>query len=445
MPHPMRINILSLRLLGVIIVLMILAGLASLSLMIAITHRSAVEDRMREMVYLAQHDLLEKGYGVAFKGINSQSIWYGDKKAMERAPQAWQRDFPSQLIFATKSLLSTSKSGSVVYAVETNVVVEPVRYGALLVAIPADAFSAMLRHYLIMGLLAVLSLAVLIGFPFALVIEWFVVFPLRKMIADMVAFTHDPYAPRALPEEGESGSIITEAETALARMAGVARNELVQRDKLASLGEGIAKINHDMRNVLSSAVLLSDSLEASTDPSVKKAAPIVSQAIERAVLLCGQILTYIKTPEAINCGSINMRQMVTECAEGIGIKITYTGPDELHGDGGHFFRLIHNLASNASGAGADLLEISVWRAGSLVIMDFADNGPGFAEAAREHLFKPFAGSTRGSSGLGLSIARDIAVAHGGDLSLTRSNEYGSEFRVRLPISVLGESSAHRWW
>ena len=64
---------------------------------------------------------------------------------------------------------------------------------------------------------------------------------------------------------------------------------------------------------------------------------------------------------------------------------------------------------------------------------------------KDKIFKPFTGSTRGSTGLGLCISRDIAIAHGGDLRLTRSNENGSEFRLRLPVEVLGEMRPIRFW
>ena len=57
------------------------------------------------------------------------------------------------------------------------------------------------------------------------------------------------------------------------------------------------KINHDMRNVLATAVLLSDSLENSKDPKVASAGPVVSQAIQRAVDLCSHMLLYLKQPE----------------------------------------------------------------------------------------------------------------------------------------------------
>ena len=178
---------------------------------------------------------------------------------------------------------------------------------------------------------------------------------------------------------------------------------------------------------------------------LKKSAKIVNKAIERAATLCGQMLTFIQSPENITPAQSNMRAIVGECAAEMAIKITYSGPDELMVDSGYFFRLIHNLVNNAAKAGADEISITIWKAGSYAVMDVADNGPGIDAKTKALLFKIFAGSTKGSSGLGLCISRDIAVAHGGDLRLTRSNENGSEFRLRLPVEVLGDTSRHRFW
>ncbi len=63
----------------------------------------------------------------------------------------------------------------------------------------------------------------------------------------------------------------------------------------------------------------------------------------------------------------------------------------------------------------------------------ADTGPGIPEKARVHLFEPFAGSTRsGGTGLGLAIAKELAVAHGGDLALIRTGAEGTVFRITIP-------------
>jgi len=89
--------------------------------------------------------------------------------------------------------------------------------------------------------------------------------------------------------------------------------------------------------------------------------------------------------------------------------------------------------------------ISVWRTGRSTVMDISDDGPGLSESARAGLFIPFQSSSRGSTGLGLSIARDIAFAHGGNLKLSRSSEAGTEFLLRLPYHVIHDTIKKRWW
>jgi signal transduction histidine kinase len=68
-----------------------------------------------------------------------------------------------------------------------------------------------------------------------------------------------------------------------------------------------------------------------------------------------------------------------------------------------------------------------------VLIHVADNGAGIPEKVRERLFQPFAGSVRsGGTGLGLVISRELARAHGGDLSLVRTGPEGTTFRVEIP-------------
>jgi signal transduction histidine kinase len=62
-----------------------------------------------------------------------------------------------------------------------------------------------------------------------------------------------------------------------------------------------------------------------------------------------------------------------------------------------------------------------------------DTGPGVPERVRANLFQPFAGSGRaGGTGLGLAIARELAQAHGGELSLVDHEGSGASFELRLP-------------
>ena len=117
-----------------------------------------------------------------------------------------------------------------------------------------------------------------------------------------------------------------------------------------------------------------------------------------------------------------------------GMEVIYEGPSQIFADRKIMFRILLNLARNAGIVGATELKIDIWRAGHLGVIDILDNGPGISEDARRTLFQAFK-TKAGNTGLCLAIARDLAVALGGNLKLTRSNQDGSEFRLQLPKQI----------
>jgi len=102
-------------------------------------------------------------------------------------------------------------------------------------------------------------------------------------------------------------------------------------------------------------------------------------------------------------------------------------------------RMVRNLLENAARHGAPPIEVSLSQAGSaLLFLDICDRGPGVPEAEREPIFTPFyrragASEAEGGVGLGLSLVRQIARRHGGDVECLPRADGGSCFRVTLPI------------
>ena len=222
------------------------------------------------------------------------------------------------------------------------------------------------------------------------------------------------------------------------------RNTLIalrQRERLADIGEAVAKINHDMRNVLTSATLVADTLIASEDPRVRRAAPHVVRSLEQSVILCQSMMDYLAETPIPEQDIITMPDLATETAADSGIQVNYSGPDHLYLDRTMMARILLNLARNAAAAGATEVSIDIWRAGQLGVVDIADDGPGIPRGQWEDLFLAFRSRQRGGTGLGLAIARDLAVAQGGNLKLTRSTEDGSEFRLQLPVEMFSDPAS----
>jgi signal transduction histidine kinase len=221
-------------------------------------------------------------------------------------------------------------------------------------------------------------------------------------------------------------------------------SSLQQRARLAALGTAVAKIQHDLRNILSSAQLASDQLSKSEDPSVQRLAPRLVSSIDHAVALATNTLRYGRADEhPPQRRKIRVKPVVDEALEAALSGKERVIPDDLvdtaieaDADAAQLFRILLNVLRNASEALAETggtVTVTATRDGTATKIDIADNGTGIPEKIRERLFQPFAGTTRvGGSGLGLAIARDLARAHGGDVTLVKSDERGTQFRVTIP-------------
>jgi signal transduction histidine kinase len=215
----------------------------------------------------------------------------------------------------------------------------------------------------------------------------------------------------------------------------------------------VAKINHDLRGALSSALMVSDRLESSDDPQVRKLAPTVIASIERAVALCSQTLDYAGGNEKIvKRQRFELQPLVAE------IKTMMEAPEEhaitledrtldvLHvdGDRDQIYRILNNLCRNAAESGATRIAISAKSGTNGTEIDIRDDGPGLPPRAQEKLFQPFEGSARaGGTGLGLAIARELAQGHGGDLTLVSTDADGTLFRLTLPQDTDNHSTVRQ--
>ncbi len=273
-------------------------------------------------------------------------------------------------------------------------------------------------------------------------LQWLLVRPMRRIADSMNAFSENPEDVRHVIRPSGRRDEIGRAERQLAAMQDGLRAALTQKAHLAALGIAVAKINHDLRGMLSSALVVSDRLETSEDPEVRRLAPTLIDAIDRAVALCGQTLAYAGSGRAeARRERFQLRPVAAEIGAtleapgGGAVAVENAIPEDcpVEGDRDQIFRILGNLCRNAAEAGATGIELSAAAAAGSVAVDVRDNGPGLAPRAREKLFQPFEGSARaGGTGLGLAISRELARAHGGDLTLVSSDRAGTHFRLSLP-------------
>jgi signal transduction histidine kinase len=295
----------------------------------------------------------------------------------------------------------------------------------------------------------VAGVAALAGVIVYLALNLFLVRPMQRITFSMERFRADPEDPAAQIQLSGRRDEIGRAEAELDRMQTELRAALNSRMRLAALGEAVAKINHDLKNMLTSAQLASERLAASKDPKVSQALPRLERALDRAVKLAADVLVYGKTQEiAPEPQTVPLAEALKEAAAEArladsGVKLTskIVAADQVTADPDQLHRILVNLLRNARQAiehqegrvGPGRVEVSLESVGGSSLIRISDDGPGVPERLRERLFQPFAGSGRpDSTGLGLAIARELAQGHGGDLTLSVTGDQGTVFELRLP-------------
>ncbi len=285
-----------------------------------------------------------------------------------------------------------------------------------------------------------------------LLVQRMMVRPIERLVENMSHFREDPEDTTRVMRPGSRLVEIAAAETTLAEMQTQVRESLRERARLAALGEAVAKISHDLRNILASAQLAADRIEHSRDPVARTIGPKLIGALDRAIRLCDGTLNFGRAEEAPpEPRRIALAALVGEVAETVfpdggeagHVAFENRVPEALviEADPEHLFRVLANLVRNARQAIENTgrpgcVAVVARQNERCVEIDIEDDGPGLPTKALDHLFKPFKGAARkGGIGLGLAIAQELARMQGGRLELVSSTTEGTQFRVTLPAAA----------
>ena len=274
--------------------------------------------------------------------------------------------------------------------------------------------------------------------------------PIRDLRASMMAFAAAPDDPARIIRPSDRSDELGVAERELAGMQAELQKTLGEQKHLANLGLAVSKINHDMRNILASARLVSDRLSLVKDPSVQVFAPKLVRTLDRAVGYTEGVLAYGRAHEAPPSRRLlRLRALVEEVEELLGLEqeaeIEFVNAVEqgleVDADAEQLFRVLMNLCRNAAqamgGEPGDAvvrrLTVEADRQGSVSRITVCDTGPGLPPKARDNLFAAFRGAARsGGTGLGLAIAHELVRAHGGTIELVESIGGRTVFAIVIP-------------
>ena len=242
-----------------------------------------------------------------------------------------------------------------------------------------------------------------------------------------------------VPGGGEIGHLADRFREMTARLAEA---EELERNFLMS-------VSHELRTPLTAirghVAALREGVV--TDPdTVDASLQTVAEEAERLGRLVGDVLDLAKLDahrftvltEEVDMGRLLERAFSTFAEEARQRGIEYTSEAEaapvIVSDGDRVLQIISNLLSNAFRWTPDggRIDLALQTANGVVTVDVADSGPGIGADARERIFRPFWSTDGRGTGLGLPIARELAVALGGRIELQSELGKGSRFRLVLP-------------
>jgi len=226
------------------------------------------------------------------------------------------------------------------------------------------------------------------------------------------------------------------------------QSQLVEAEKLASLGKLAAGIAHEINNPLTSVLTFSNLMLEQCPPGDPRhdKLKLMARETDRARNIIRQLLNFGRE-SVIRPVKINVNQPVSEIAESLvaqeafkGIELSMTladGLPEVYADPAQLGQVVLNILLNAIHAitPPGRIDVTTHRDGNFIEVVFADTGKGIPEEHLHKIFDPFFSTkdaTRGT-GLGLAVSYGIIKKHGGEIAVNSTVGKGTTFTVRLPV------------
>lgn len=283
--------------------------------------------------------------------------------------------------------------------------------------------------------------------------------PLRRLAEGAREVARGNYRQRVAEDSGDEVGALGREFNAMAAALEEREARLRRSEQLAAVGKMAAQITHEVRNPLSSiglnAELLADEVAGAGSEAQTLARAIVKE-VDRLTQVTEGYLRFVRLPEGrrepgdvnemvrgllrFQAGELSARGVIVEEELAAGLPPVLFDESQLRPA---LLNLLRNAAEAmaevpaGAGAGERLLRVRTMRAGAGVVIEVSDRGPGIPEAHRAHIFEPFFTTKQGGTGLGLALAHEVVVRHGGALAVECPREGGTRFTLSLPGTETG--------
>jgi two-component system, OmpR family, osmolarity sensor histidine kinase EnvZ len=231
------------------------------------------------------------------------------------------------------------------------------------------------------------------------------------------------------PIRPEGATEVRRAATAFNRMQERVRRFLVQRTEM------LAGVSHDLRTPLTRLRLALEMMPPREE--LHQDISEMTADVEEMERMIGGYLAFARGEGAEQAEPVNLSAVLEEVAagarrSGAAVEVDVPPALTLSLRANAVRRAITNLVDNAR-RHAHRVTLAAMPQGRMVFVTVDDDGPGIPPERRESVFRPFESDAAGGTGLGLTIARDIVRAHGGEIVLEDSPLGGLRARIRLPV------------
>jgi signal transduction histidine kinase len=315
----------------------------------------------------------------------------------------------------------------------------------------ATAFLSSLNELLLaLGLAAVLAGSLLV-----FLISHTFTRPLENLVAGVRALEQGDFTYPLPVRGGDEVAEVTGTFDRMRKNLQKTQRELLDAERLATIGRMASSISHDLRHSLAAVVANAEFLcESSLTPSQREDLYAeIRIAVNQMTELIESLLEFSRTRESLRPSYGDVRSAVERAVQGvkahpefqrIRIRISAEGSTEGWFDFKKVERALLNLLLNACQvvpAESGKIDIGLRRRGENLEIRIADNGPGIADAVRDRLFEPFVSHGKeNGTGMGLTVVQKILQDHGGDVAVEQTSPSGTTFRVSIPLNSSTENA-----